>query len=160
MLINVYRCCIAFNKMRPTFKEHSIVFQPWGHLEMTIANHQKEEKNLMLRGQECSATFSGAFFSSPLFRTWSHRGMNAKAQNWWSPQSFCGRKSQDFIKQRGKLALKGQNMLFRHSDGNTNRPIQFLVGSWFVALLNVRHCVLKVHGMFALQRIISTLRNG
>lgn len=55
-------------------------------------------------------------------------------------------------------------MLFRHSDGNTNRPIQFLVGSWFVALLNVRHSISKVHGMFSLQRIISTShstpRNG
>lgn len=160
MLINVYRCCIAFNKMRPTFKEHSIVFQPWGHLEMTFANHQKEEKKSYLARAGMFRDLQGAFFSSPLFRTWSHRGLNAKAHSWWSPQGFCGRKSQDFIKQREKLALKGQNMLFRHSDGNTNRPIQFLVGSWFVALLNVRHCVLKVHGMFALQRIISTLRNG
>lgn len=104
-----------------------------------------------------------AFFGSRLSQGLLLHG-RAEIQNLWSPQSFGGRKSQDFIKQKGKLALEGENMLFRHSDGNTNRPIQFLLGSWFVALLNVRHSLLKVHGMFSLQRIISTShstpRNG
>lgn len=147
--------------MRPDFKKHSIIFKPQGPLEMTIANHQKKKKNSVLG--------AGMFHDLGLcLQQRRSRGLispeNAKAQNSWSPRSFCGRKSQDFIKQRGKLALGGQNILFRHSDGNTNRPIQFLVGSWFVALLNVRHSVLRVRGMFALQRIISTShstpRNG